>query len=128
LILCVDDTDTNRAIIKSMLRAAGVEMAEADNAEAGLSMIDTGDYDVILMDLRMPGTDGLAAIRRIRARADAKAQLPVIVITADDTADIRQQATAAGADELLHKPVEMAGLFDAIGRVMTKRDGGAMLA
>ncbi len=128
MILCVDDTDTNRAIIKSMLRAAGVEMAEADNAEAGLSMIDTGDYDVILMDLRMPGTDGLAAIRRIRARADAKAQLPVIVITADDTADIRQQATAAGADELLHKPVEMAGLFDAIGRVMTKRDGGAMLA
>ena len=126
-VLFVDDNAINRTVVKSMLEASGVEFAEADNAETGLSMIDLNDYQVILMDLRMPGMDGLAAIRRIRARGDAKARLPVIVVTADNAHDIREQATAAGADDLLHKPVQMAALFDAIGRAVAASGDGALL-
>lgn len=77
----------------------------------------------------MPGMDGLAAIRAIRARGAAKAALPIIVVTADDAPDIRGQALAAGADDLLHKPVQMQALFDAMGRAIDRSgERGAMLA
>jgi CheY-like chemotaxis protein len=128
-VLYVDDNAPNRTVIRCMLEAAGVEMAEAEAAEAGLSMIDADCYDVVLMDLRMPGMDGFTAIRHIRARKDGKAQVPVIVLTADNAHDIRNQALAAGADDMLLKPVQMDGLFDAIARVITReQDQGALLA
>ena len=127
-VLFVDDNAINRTVVKGMLEPSGVEVAEAEDAQSGLAMIELGDYALILMDLRMPGMDGLSAIRRIRARPDAKARLPIIVVTADDAPDIRQQAQAAGADDLLQKPVQMAKLFETIGRVLaTRTDEDAVL-
>ena len=128
-VLFVDDNAMNRKVVKSMLEAAEATMVEAEDAETGLAMIQAEAYDVILMDLRMPGMDGLAAIRRIRAWPDQKAVLPIIVVTADHAPDIRNQALAAGADDLLLKPVQMQALFDAIGKALTKPgQQGAMLA
>ena len=128
-VLFVDDNAMNREVVKSMLEAADVVMVEAEDGESGLEMVEADHYDLILMDLRMPGMDGLAAIRAIRARGDAKASLPIIVVTADNGPDIRGQALAAGADDLLHKPVQMQGLFDAIGRAITRSgERGVMLA
>lgn len=120
LVLVVDDNAINRTVVKCMLEAADVDMAEADDAETGLSMIETAAFDLVLLDLRMPGMDGLEAIRAIRARQDAKAALPVIVITADTTKDLRAQVLAAGADDLLHKPVDMHALFDAMAKVLNR--------
>lgn len=128
-VLFVDDNAMNRKVVKSMLEAAEAVMVEAEDAETGLAILDAGAFDVILMDLRMPGMDGLAAIRRIRARKDDKASLPIVVVTADNGPDIRGQALAAGADDLLNKPVQMQALFDAIGRAIEKKsDRGALLA
>jgi CheY-like chemotaxis protein len=128
-LLCVEDNILNRRVVKHMLDRAGVQMTEACDAESGLALVAQNDYDVILMDLRMPGMDGLAAIRLIRARDDAKADAPIIVVTADNAFGIRERCLEAGADDVLLKPVAMQALFDAIGRVLTK--GGrrsAMLA
>lgn len=126
-ILFVDDNGTNRKVVECMLEAAGLQMAEAEDAHTGLAMIEAHDYDLVLMDVRMPGMDGLTAIRKIRARPDAKAALPVIVVTADSTPDIRSQALAAGADEVLHKPVQMEALFEAIAGVITRGDRSSAL-
>lgn len=127
-VIFVDDNAMNRKVVKGMLEAAQVAMVEAESAEIGLQLIDTDHFDIILMDLRMPGMDGLAAIRAVRARNDAKSHLPIIVVTADNGRDVRGQALAAGADDLLHKPVQMESLFDAIGRAMTARgERGALL-
>lgn len=115
----------NRRVVKDMLDVAGAEMAEAEDAEAGLRAIDSADFDMVLMDLRMPGMDGITAIKHIRARPDAKAKLPVIVVTADTAPDLKENCLAAGADEVLFKPVAMDALFDAIGRLLA-RDGGAI--
>ncbi|MBL8770671.1 MAG: response regulator [Phenylobacterium sp.] len=123
-VLFVDDNAMNREVVKGMLLAAEVPMVEAENALMGLDLIETDQFDLVLMDLRMPGMDGLAAIRAIRARGDEKADVPIVVVTADNGHDIRAQALAAGADDLLHKPVQMQALFDAIGRALT-RDGSA---
>lgn len=128
-VLFVDDNEMNRKVVRSMLESAEVVMTEAEDAETGLSILDTSTFDVILMDLRMPGMDGLTAIRRVRARNDDKARLPIIVVTADNGPDIRAQALAAGADDLLHKPVQMQMLFDAIGRAINRSgERGALLA
>ena len=128
-VLFVDDNEMNRKVVKGMLGTSDAVMTEAEDAETGLMILDAGVFDVVLMDLRMPGMDGLSAIRQIRARRDDKANLPIIVVTADNGPDVRGQALAAGADDLLHKPVQMRALFDAIGRAITKTGArGALLA
>ena len=119
-ILFVEDDAMNRRVVRDMLTVAGASMDEADNAETGLRMIDEGSYDLILMDLRMPGMDGLTAIRHIRSRTDAKSRLPVIVVTADTAVDICQDCIDQGADEVILKPVAMNKLFDAIGRLIAR--------
>ena len=65
-VLFVDDDAMNRRVVKDMLQVAGVEMDEAEDGEKGLLQIGEKTYDVILMDLRMPGMDGLTAIGHIR--------------------------------------------------------------
>lgn len=126
-VLFVEDDAMNRRVVRDMLTVAGASMDEAENAETGLRMIDEGSYDLILMDLRMPGMDGLTAIRHIRMRADAKARLPVIVVTADTALDICQNCIDQGADEVILKPVAMTKLFDAIGRLIARGDQAMML-
>jgi CheY-like chemotaxis protein len=123
-VLFVEDNAMNRRVVRDMLRVGGVDMSEASDAESGLQLIEENQYDIILMDLRMPGMDGLTAIRHIRARTDHKASVPVIVITADTAPYLREQCVAEGADDLLLKPVAMEDLFESIGRLTAGRMGG----
>jgi CheY-like chemotaxis protein len=126
-ILFIEDDPMNRRVVKDMLDVAGASMTGAESAELGLKLVEEQDFDMILVDLRMPGMDGLEAIRRIRARSDAKGSLPIIVVTADTALDLRQRCLADGADEVLFKPVAMDSLFDAIGRMLTKGSGDGMI-
>ncbi len=119
-ILFVEDDAMNRRVVRDMLTVAGAHMDEAPDAETGLKMIDEGEYEIVLMDLRMPGMDGLTAIGHIRARPDAKSAVPVIVVTADTAVDICQSCVDKGADEVILKPVAMNKLFDAIGRLIAR--------
>lgn len=128
MILFVDDDAMNRRVVKDMLQVVGARMDEADSAESGLSMIERSDYQVVLMDLRMPGMDGLAATRHIRARGDVKASVPIVVVTADTSGDLEQRCTQAGADCVIKKPVAMVSLIDTIGRLMARpAEGGIVL-
>ncbi|MBU3079436.1 response regulator [Sphingomonas quercus] len=123
-VLFIEDDAMNRRVVKDMLRVAGATMDEADNAETGLRMIVEGDYDVVLMDLRMPGMDGLTAIRQLRARTDAKGSIPVIVVTADTALNIQQHCLEQGADDVIMKPVSMKVLFESIGRMIARSEEG----
>lgn len=125
-VLFVEDDPMNRRVVNDMLDVAGATMTEAESAERGLQLIDEQDFDIILMDLRMPGMDGITAIRHLRARGDAKAALPVIVVTADTAVDLRDYCLREGADEVLFKPVAMDSLFDAIGRLLARGSGGVI--
>lgn len=117
----------NRRVVKDMLDVAGATMDEAESAEEGLQAHELYNYDMLLVDLRMPGMDGITAIEHIRARGDAKAAVPIIVITADTAIDLRERCLAAGADEVLFKPVAMDALFDAIGRILAGDAEGGMI-
>jgi len=126
-VLFVEDNEVNRRVVGEMLRAGEIEMAEAEDGAAGLRMVEENEYDLILMDLRMPGMDGMTAIRHIRAREDAKASVPIIVITADAGSSIEADVKAAGADDLVLKPVSMTTLFNAIGTLIARRSQGSVL-
>ena len=121
-VLFVEDDPMNRRVVRDMLSVAGVEMDEAETAELGLAKIEDGDYALILMDLRMPGMDGFDAIRAIRARGDAKASLPITVVTADAGSDLRHRCFEAGANDVVMKPVAMRALFDSIGKLLASVD------
>lgn len=122
-VLFVEDDAMNRRVVRDMLKVVGADMNEAADAETGLRMIDRDDFNIILMDLRMPGMDGLTAIRHLRARSDAKAALPVIVVTADTAVDLRERCLESGADEVILKPVAMGALLSAMGRMVAKAQG-----
>lgn len=117
----------NRRVVKDMLDVAGATMSEAESAEEGLGMLERESFDMLLVDLRMPGMDGITAIGHIRARTDEKARVPIIVVTADTATDLRDRCIAAGADEVLFKPVAMDALFEAMGRILAQDGDGGMI-
>lgn len=127
-VLFVEDDAMNRTVVRDMLQVVGATMSEAPDAETGLSMIDTGEFNVVLMDLRMPGMDGLAAIRTLRARDDAKSLLPVIVVTADTAVDLKERCLASGADDVLKKPIAMGALLSSLGRMLARAGEDIMLS
>jgi CheY-like chemotaxis protein len=122
-VLFIEDDRMNRRVVRDMLDVAGATMTEAEDAETGLRLIGERDFQMVLVDLRMPGMDGITAIRLIRARGDDKAEVPIIVVTADAAPDLREQCLEAGADDVIFKPVAMDALFDAMGRVLAERGG-----
>jgi CheY-like chemotaxis protein len=126
-VLFVEDDAMNRRVVRDMLSVVGADMAEAPDAETGLRMIDEGAYQIVLMDLRMPGMDGLTAIRHLRARSDAKARLPVIVVTADTAVDLRERCLAEGADDVILKPVAMGKLLKAMSAMLARAAGGSAM-
>ena len=125
-VLFIEDDRMNRRVVRDMLGVAGAEMVEAESAEDGLALLDEHRFDILLVDLRMPGMDGMTAIGHIRARTDANARAPILVVTADTASDLRDRCLEAGADEVLFKPVAMEPLFNAMGRVLAARasEGG----
>jgi CheY-like chemotaxis protein len=126
-ILFVDDDAMNRRVVKDMLSVVGAQMDEADCGESGLLQVEAEDYHVILMDLRMPGMDGLTATRRIRQRGDSKSTVPIIVVTADTSSDLAERCASAGADSVLMKPVAMASLIDTIGQLMARSSSSGIV-
>lgn len=122
-VLFVEDDAMNRRVVRDMLSVVGAHMDEAPDAETGLQMIEDGAFNIVLMDLRMPGMDGLTAIRHLRARSDGKRDLPVIVVTADTAVDLRERCLASGADEVIPKPVPMNLLLKTMSRMLAKAAG-----
>lgn len=121
-VLFIEDDRMNRRVVRDMLDVAGATMVEAESAEDGLRLLDEHEFDMLLVDLRMPGMDGLTAIGHIRARDDAKGRLPIIVVTADTAIDLRERCLAKGADDVIFKPVAMDSLFEAMGRLLADGD------
>ena len=126
-ILFVDDDALNRRVVKDMLASAGVDMEEAPEAQSGLRLLEARTFDVVLMDLRMPGMDGLEAIRAIRAGSTPASHTPVILVTADTSGDLEERSRSAGATSVLRKPVMMTALFDAVAAVLTELDDAPTL-
>lgn len=126
-VLYVEDNAMNRQVVKDMLDVAGATMFEAHDAESGLRTVEQQDFDMVLMDIRMPGMDGLTAIRHLRNMPAPKSGLPVIVVTADTSSDLRERCEAVAADDVIMKPVALQELLASMGRVLARGNGAAVM-
>ncbi|KWV93415.1 response regulator [Erythrobacter sp. YT30] len=122
-VLYVEDNAMNRQVVRDMLDVAGASMTEAIDAEAGLKAVQEQEFDIVLMDVRMPGMDGLTAVKEMRKMPAPICNLPVIVVTADTSADLRERCEAVKADDVIMKPVALQELLSSMGRVLAQGKG-----
>jgi CheY-like chemotaxis protein len=108
-VLLVEDSEDNRFMMKRLLEMSGYEVIEAVNGEQAVNSAQTMSPDLILMDLSLPRVDGLAATRRIRRLAPLK-DVPIVVVSAHDTADFHAEALASGCNEYVTKPIDFGQL------------------
>jgi class 3 adenylate cyclase len=109
-ILVVDDIEKNTRLLADVLTARGYRTSTAASGEAALAAIRVETPDLVLLDVMMPGLDGYAVCRAIRADPH-HAMLPVVLVTALDPAQERVKGLEAGADDFLNKPVNQAELM-----------------
>lgn len=108
-IMVVDDDDDIRYLLSQFLRAEGYLVTEAGTAKEAEQSALLHTPQLILMDLSMPGTDGLSAIWNIRKQPEM-ATVPIIIVSAHDAFDLRAEAAAAGCCGYLTKPLDTAQL------------------
>lgn len=112
-ILVVDDVTDNLILISLALQNNGFRVLTAKSGEEAIKIAQIARPDLILMDIAMPGIDGLAATRRIRKHAELQ-HVPVIALTAFETLGFRQAAAEAGFDGYLTKPIDFEKLNNLI--------------
>jgi len=118
-VLIVDDSPTIRGFAKIFLKPLQLEVQEAEEGMQALEMVRASPPDVIVVDVNMPGMDGLAFTRELRGDARAAiAKLPVVLLTGDRSEQIRQKGRDAGADDFLEKPIKGAELQAMIKRFL----------
>jgi len=127
-VLAADDNPTNRKVIELMLEAAGVHVVTVENGFEAVEAWRAGAFDAVLMDLRMPVTDGLSAIRTIRAEegAQGRPRTPTIVLSANTSPDDRAASAAAGADGHIAKPIRVDVLFAAMESALASQAAQAL--
>jgi CheY-like chemotaxis protein len=114
--LVVDDDARSRDLLQQLLVLDGYEVRSAPGGAAALTLLTEEVPDVAVVDLRMPGMDGLELCRRIRGLEHAGRGLTLVMLTGMDDATVRQAGYDAGADEVLSKPVDRAELRDRLRR------------
>jgi CheY-like chemotaxis protein len=117
-VLFVEDHEAQRDIMRQVVEGHGYEFDVACSGEEGVEKAREWHPDIVLMDIRMPGRiDGVAAIRELRGSPDT-ADIPILVVSAWESAKHKGQALRAGADALFTKPVAVGDLIAAINRYL----------
>jgi two-component system phosphate regulon response regulator OmpR len=122
-LLVVDDDDRIRGLLKEFLSRAGFRVTGASDAAGARRMLDALDFDLMILDVMMPGEDGLSLTRAIRAEAGPKAHTPILMLTARGLADDRIEGLSSGVDDYLSKPFEPQELLLRIEAIL-RRAGG----
>jgi signal transduction histidine kinase/ActR/RegA family two-component response regulator len=117
-VLLVDDHPMNRELGKALLTLAGCETLTADDGHQALEAVQAGDFDLVLMDVHMPGMDGLAAARAIRALPGPVAAIPIVALSADVLPEQIARCRAAGMNGHVPKPIRREELVAAVAQAL----------
>jgi CheY-like chemotaxis protein len=118
-ILIIEDNAVNMKLFTLMLETAGYTVIGAENAEVGLPLAEMKQPDLILMDIGLPGMDGLEATRRLKQNPRTR-HIPVVAVTAHSLRSDREQALAAGCSDFLAKPSRMKDFLDCVAANMPR--------
>ncbi|MBA4371741.1 MAG: hypothetical protein C0402_02640 [Thermodesulfovibrio sp.] len=119
-ILLAEDTLSNQVRVRQALQAEGYELDIADNGSDAVVLSQEKHYDLILMDIQMPGMDGLEATRKIRS-AETASRVPILAFSALSPGQYRDPCLEAGMDDYIHKPFDEKSLLKAISRRLDRR-------
>lgn len=123
-VLVVDDSEISRDTTAGLLRAAGLQVSEANSGEAAVDCARDGAFDAVVMDVRMAGISGLDAAQQIRALPGQAGQAPIILLSAQLPDDAHAAWQMAGIDTCLEKPCDQMRLLQAIRRTTGRGSAG----
>lgn len=119
-ILAVEDNPLNLKLIAAVLQRFGYRVLTAADAETGIRVAQTQMPDLILMDIQLPGMDGLSAVRHLKGDPDT-AQIPIVALSAHAMHDHEEQAANAGCCGYITKPFSTRSLMEDIRRFLTEK-------
>jgi CheY-like chemotaxis protein len=119
LILVVEDNDKSRKLVRDVLMFKGYEIVEAETGEEGVRLAQERRPSLILMDIRLPGIDGIQALGRLRAEV-ATREIPVMAMTASAMAGDRKRVLDAGFDAFQSKPINLKDFLAAVEQLLER--------
>ena len=117
VVLIVEDNEKNMKLARDILLAKGYQTLEAITGEDGVKLAKEKQPDLILMDIQLPGINGIEAFKQIRAHAPT-AKVPVVAVTASVTPTDRSEINAAGFDAFISKPINLKEFVDTVKRLI----------
>ena len=120
LILVVEDNDKSRKLVRDLLAVKGYTVVEAETGEEGVNLARERSPSLVLMDIRLPGIDGIEALGRLRAE-DATRGIPVMAMTASVMAGDRQRVLDAGFDAFQSKPIKIKEFLAAVEQLLERQ-------
>jgi two-component system, cell cycle response regulator DivK len=118
-VLVVDDNAINRRLLQVLLRSRGYEVCEAASAPEAFAVLREAPPDLILMDLRLPGMDGLTATRKLKADP-ATSEIPVVAVTSYAMKGDEEKACEAGCCAYVTKPIDKTLFLETVAKVLRK--------
>jgi CheY-like chemotaxis protein len=123
LILIIEDNEKNRKLERDILRFHGYQTIESDTAEEGITLAQAAPPALVLMDIQLPGMNGIEALHHLRADPRTRA-IPVIAVTASVMTHDRQQIMAAGFDGYQAKPIDVTQFVAAVRQAVERSAEG----
>jgi two-component system cell cycle response regulator DivK len=123
LILIVEDNDKNMKLARDVLQVKGYRTIEADSAEAGLPLASARKPDLVLMDIQLPGMNGIDALKKLRASPDTS-HIPVLAFTASVMPQDRREIMSAGFDGFVSKPINLKEFIASVAKALGNDPGG----
>ncbi len=125
LILIVEDNEKNRRLARDILQVKGYRTVEAETGEAGLEQAVRQAPDLVLMDIHLPGINGIEALKKLRA-GEATRRIPVLAFTASVMPQDRREIMDAGFDGFVSKPINLKEFIAAVAKALAnEQPGGA---
>ena len=115
-ILVVDDHSAMRSTLRDILQDEGYEVHSASSGEEAVDVFEGGNFDAVLMDVRMQGINGVEAFRRMKSLSNS---VKVILMSAFSVDEIKEESLEEGAVAFLPKPLDMENLIDLIGETVS---------
>jgi CheY-like chemotaxis protein len=124
LILIVEDNEKNMKLVRDLLQVKGYETLETETAEEGIRVAREKIPDLILMDIQLPGMNGIEALRRLREDPSTH-KIPVVAVTASAMSQDREKIMAAGFDGYQRKPLEMKEFLAVVREILSMKPKGS---